>query len=280
MKKKLAKIDKAEGAKKLNIKKRKNKKVVKKEINVTFGLFEPDEADFHSVRMFIAQAWEWSQKTIVDASELADVIVNQGNIGNVIKSENADDGNAFGLLTIINLGQYEKDKLRNTVPAIKELIRSKCKKMRPDLLAKVEACLDTENKHVGYLINEHITGIPIEHVVGSHNNLHQDVHWSQTTPECPKDEQPYYFFDYLIGIAPSMRQQKKEKVFLRFEDEAYVKNSTFNFSFPAKDHLMLDFFCVDLSQLSLEKFCGLISEAAKEEKTLGAKKVNKENAEA
>eukprot|EP00397_Hematodinium_sp_SG-2012_P011884 GEMP01012033.1.p3 GENE.GEMP01012033.1~~GEMP01012033.1.p3 ORF type:complete len:164 (+),score=38.70 GEMP01012033.1:564-1055(+) len=101
---------------------------------------------------------------------------------------------------------------------------------------------------VGFVINERILTLPTEIMPLLHDNLAEDIRWSQTTPDCPDDERPFYFFDTLIGLCTAFKN-KDELVYTKFEDEAYVRHSSFHFSFPVRDTEHRVFYALDFKNL-------------------------------
>jgi len=261
--------------KKDKIQKRKKKAEEEKPeetIDIEFALFEPDESDFHGIRPYFVKAWDFSKKTILDSSELADVVSGQGNIGNMIKTDESEQ-NCFGVLSIINLKQYEKTGLAKSVPALVAFLKKKCKKINSSLMPKLKDVLSLE-KQVGLLLNERIVTLPVELIPLLHDNLKEDIVWSQTTPECPEDERPFYFFDHLIGLA-KMFKHGNEQVYAKYEEEVYVKHSDFHFPFPVKDNEYRVFYCLDFKILST--LIADIHRAALVEAASSPARENKEN---
>lgn len=225
----------------------KKRKLAEEEtIEIEFALFEPDEADFHGIRPFFVKAWDFSKQPIMDASELANVISGQGNIGNLIKTE-GDDPNSFGVVSILNLKQYQQEGLEKSIPSLFTYLQKKCTKVQCESMAKLKDLLSLE-KNVGLVVNERIATLPAELIPVLHDNLSEDVKWSQTTPECPKEEQRFYFFDTLIGICSAFKYGD-ELVYTKFEDESYVRNSSFHFAFPVRDSEYRVFFALDFEKL-------------------------------
>jgi len=213
-------------------------------IEIEFALYEPHEEDYHSIRPFLVKAWEFSKETIVDASECANVISEQANIGNVIKTPD-DDANSFGIVSLINLKQYQKE-LDRTIPALVAYLKKKCKKHCEHMPQLKEILSLTKN--VGWLINERLETLPCELIPKIQDNLCEDIKWSQTTPECDKDEQEFYFFDTVIGLCTAFKDGD-ELVYSKFEEEAYVRHSSFNFAFPVRDTEHRVFFALDFAKL-------------------------------
>lgn len=53
-------------------------------------------------------------------------------------------------------------------------------------------------------------------------SLLEGVRWSQTTPECPDEERPFYFFDYYLGLAKAYRDNDG-LVYVNYEEEMLVE---------------------------------------------------------
>merc|ERR1712066_739534 len=139
-------------------------------------------------------------------SELADSVVGQGNIGTIIKSAGIagpddDDITSCGLLTTLNLRQFPKlswaKAIQNSLLAqAAKHAGAEASKSLKDLLAK-----QGNGTEVGLLFNERFVNLPEELIPPLHKALKEDIEWSCTTPECPKDERPYYFFTHFICVS-------------------------------------------------------------------------------
>ncbi|CAD7953565.1 unnamed protein product [Amoebophrya sp. A120] len=143
----------------------------------------------------------------------------------------------FGITTAVNLKQY-KSSFTSSFPSMKRFMKSHLVAKGEEMVlrepqesttsertVKVEDLFEKFN--TGFLINERLINLPEEVAPPLHSHLETAIHWSQTTPECPEDERPFYFFDYFLGIAKAFKDSYGT-VYPNFEEEEYVKNSCFH----------------------------------------------------
>lgn len=89
--------------------------------------------------------------------------------------------------------------------------------------------------------------LPEDLVPPLHKALKEDIEWSCTTPDCPKEERPFYFFTHLIGVAkcylsPAAAKaaglivEGKESPFFQLDEmEVYLMKASWSFTFPMRD---------------------------------------------
>lgn len=229
------------------------------EIDVEFEFFDPTEEDFHGVKDLL-RSGTWSFIEDPDGSiysELADEVVNQGNIGTLVKSSNSaepSDASICGLLSVLNMRQFATKPWSK---AFKEALLQKAQKHGADAsFTLLKGLLDPPKKskeQLGLVFNERFTNLPLDVIPALHKALLEDIEWSCTTPECPPEERPFYFFTHLLfvsrcyfEVSSSDSGKKKRKAdssssgrltFLRPEDGVYAKRAGKSlFTFPvAKD---------------------------------------------
>merc|ERR1711924_60694 len=108
--------------------------------------------------------------------------------------------------------------------------------------------LNTQGKgaEVGLIFCERFVNLPEELVPPLHKALKEDIEWSCTTLECPKEERPFYLFTHLIGVSKCYLSlgraveagivvEGKEAPFFQLDEmEAYLKKSSWHFTFPVR----------------------------------------------
>lgn len=168
---------------------------------VEFEFFDPEEDDFHSVRDLLCSGTFGSLD--LDFSSLANTIVDQVNIGTMVKSgvqaaqeapEEEDDVTLCGMLTILNLRQFAEAAWCKKLVAILE---SKVK-LEKEMLRFIHP---SGKDQVGLIIAERFVNLPLEVIPAMHNVILEDISWSCSTEYCPPEERPFYFFTHFLCLA-------------------------------------------------------------------------------
>lgn len=172
------------------------------EVQMEFEFYNPDEDDYHSVAEHLKSGtWDFVE---LNFSELADDVVNQGNVGTLVKSDadsSTKEETVCGLLTALNLQQF---KHRSWPSVVAKALNAKAGKHADAATAeKMQALLQKASKgaQVGLLLSERFENLPPELVGPLHSALQADIAWSCSTPECPEDERPFYRFTHFVGVA-------------------------------------------------------------------------------
>lgn len=220
-------------------------------LDVDFELFEPDSEDFHNVRGFLSGGtWEFLD---LNFSEMADAIVEQGNIGNVVKchADDVENVTCCGLLTALNLRQFQSQSWPKT---IRQALAAQAKKhASSETATALEALLEkrSQGTEVGLIVSERSMNLPPELFPALYKALQDDIEWSCTTPECPEDERPFYFFSHFLcvvkclGTGESRQAERKAKkaasappagevTYSHGEVEYFLKRAQFSFGFPVQ----------------------------------------------
>lgn len=221
------------------------------------------------------------------ASRLSDCVCEQGNIGTILCIPAEDDNNSasdapVGFATILNFQQYFDQGLKEIKLALLNAAR---RRLEPRAFRVFKNIIDpspdqsrplSRNKQrlykkrgiplppsaggvcpvAGLFLCERLVNLPHQVAPTLLSNLAKDVEWSQTTPTCPEDERPHYFFTHLIGVshcfalnpddshheksAPATTGQKLHDVkgqqrrlaFRKFEDEVFLKHADIHFTIP------------------------------------------------
>jgi len=175
---------------------------VGEDVEMEFEFHNPDEGDYHGVAEHLKSGtWDFVE---LNFSELTDDLVNQGNVGTLVKSDadsSTKEETVCGLLTALNLQQF---KHRSWPSAVAKALNAKAKKHADAATAnKLQALLEKASKgaQVGLLLSERFVNLPPELVGPLHGALQEDIVWSCSTPECPEDERPFYGFTHFVGVA-------------------------------------------------------------------------------
>ncbi|KAF4732236.1 hypothetical protein FOZ63_032999, partial [Perkinsus olseni] len=176
-----------------------------------FRFEDMTDDDFHGVRMMITRLLDGQE---YDIGSLAQCIIDQQNIGTIIKSGEDDKkgkGDSGGddafcaVATILNPVQYSKE-----VPGMRELVDHLKKQV--DKHADSDETKEAFNKMVspaggsggsccGIMLNERMINLPSELVPGIHRVLKDDVAWSLSeAAHCPAEERKYYKFTHLLFL--------------------------------------------------------------------------------
>ncbi|CAL1158772.1 unnamed protein product [Cladocopium goreaui] len=175
---------------------------------VEFEFFDPEEDDFHSVRDLLCSGTLGSLD--LDFSSLANSIVDQVNIGTMVKSgveeaqqtqtqeaaSEEDDVTLCGMLTILNLKQFAEEAWCKTLLALLKLRLDK--QLQQYILGPAQA---SGKEQVGLIISERFVNLPLEVIPAMHNVILEDISWSCSTEYCPPEERPFYFFTHFICLA-------------------------------------------------------------------------------
>ncbi|CAK9003061.1 unnamed protein product [Durusdinium trenchii] len=214
---------------------------------VEFQFFDPEEEDFHSVRDLLCSGTLGFAE--LDFSGLANSIVDQVNIGTMVKSGNPDEARSgvdqededvtlCGMLTILNLQQFA-----NTTwcKSLATLLESKAKSEKQ--LLQYTRCSGQDQ--VGLILSERFVNLPLEVIPAMHSAILEDIKWSCTTEYCPPEERPFYFFTHFLCLArcqavtedqgPLQSLQLKNGTLLQFsraEELVLARAASFVSSFP------------------------------------------------
>jgi len=197
--------------------------------------------DFHGIKLLLQRLL----LTIsVNISELVDIIISQSGIGSTLKVVDDEDGTVYGVTTIVD---FYKNKGKESIKALCESLREKCKQSSPSHLPKLTSCLESS---VCFLLNERFINIPGDVATPMFCALRNEIEEAKKKGELSK-------FDYIVlmtkGVKPSdtkgssshenrgpSSSKKKKKAkrredaqieFTNQEDEIFFKNATLSFSY-------------------------------------------------
>merc|ERR1719378_1377353 len=214
-------------------------------IQVDLEARSPLGKDFHGIKQLLGRLFLTLH---VDASELADVIIAQNNIGSTVKvadelpdeeeettTENEEDEEVYGISSVINMKQHAD---KTCIQQLKTAVLSKCKANASDSLPQFQNILDTKN--VGFLVNERFINIPPQFAVPLHNSLHKEVKEHNAAQEST--------LDYLLLVSKTLqltehpeaaesepksakRAKKNEVEFTNVEEELFHAASEYSFRY-------------------------------------------------
>jgi len=207
------------------------------EIQIDFEGFDFKPNDFFSVKLLLSNYLEGAE---FNATELADIVVNQPGIGSILKAEHneEDDNNfeeGFGFISVLNVHNL-KDK--PSIQQIKNFILGKIHdNSKKEYIKKL---FEDESKPLGLLFNERMINVPAVVSYPLLNSLAEDIQYA--LEDDPKA--PYRFSNFLMlstmyklsEHSSTSHQNKKTKSdaewnYYKAEDEIFVKESVFSFTY-------------------------------------------------
>jgi BCCIP len=212
------------------------------------------EDDFHGVSLLL--------KNIVggeyNGPSLADAIVDQQNIGTVVKT---GEGSAICCLgTILNPHQYKSVEGVNQLLSF--ILTNAQKYATEKMTILLKTITDTPRFIPGIVIKERLVNLPLQLSPNLHKVLIDDIAWSLSAEaECPADEIDYYRFTHLIFLSYFLvdphqagnegrlvskgkvaeRKKRKEvaesdRIYMHGEDETFVESAEGSFCWRVEDH--------------------------------------------
>lgn len=73
-------------------------------VNVDFDFFSPKEVDFYAIKNLLLQLLG-PDGQLFDVSSLANIIIEQGDLGSTVKTD-GEESDPFALLSVINIQQH------------------------------------------------------------------------------------------------------------------------------------------------------------------------------
>ncbi|XP_061177684.1 protein BCCIP homolog [Saccostrea echinata] len=207
---------------------------VNEEIQVDFEARVPEGSDFHGIRTLLQQLF---LKANINLSEMADIIISQGQVGSVVKQsyvpeedddeeEMAEDDPVLAVTSVINITD-KKDM--ECVKQVRSMLIDQCQKCGGD--PKFSKVLNDGDHHVGLLVSERYINIPPQISVPMFDSLLKEV-------EKCKNKKMKYDFSYYILLCKTYRQkgQKNSPLFFTNAEEEYlqeVSEAKFQYSVQA-----------------------------------------------
>jgi len=176
------------------------------DVEIDFDFCEPDESDYHGVGELLKRG-AWDFVSGLNYAELVDSIVNQGNIGTLVKADKEGDDEAVcAALTVLNFRQFKQ--LTWPKEIIKALLARSKVHAPSDVHQKFQEFMSTweDRNDVGLFLNERFVNLPLDLIPPLHKGLPEDIEWSCSTPECPEDERIFYNFKFYVGVARQIEE--------------------------------------------------------------------------
>jgi len=193
-----------------------------------------------------------------NGASLADTIVDQQNIGTVVKT--GEDSAICCLGTILNPHQYKNVEGMNQVRSFisKHAQRHGNEKVSNTLQKLFDP--STSNAVPGIVLKERLVNLPLQLSPGLHKVLLDDIAWSLSAEaECPADEIDFYRFTHYIFLSyflvdPSssstegrlvsqgkVKKRSKQvtessRIYMHGEDETFLESAEGSFSWRVEDH--------------------------------------------
>jgi len=157
-------------------------------LNVEFDYFDPSPSvDYHGLKTLLRQLFD-ADNTLIDLSELADMILAQPTVGSTIKCD-GQETDPYAFLTVLNL------HARSEKPAMQKLVKYLLERsaLTPELRDQLARLLDPASKaQVGLVLGERFVNLPHQLIPPMYSMLLEEIQWAVA------DREPYNFTHYLI----------------------------------------------------------------------------------
>ncbi|KAJ2559945.1 Mss4p nuclear export [Coemansia sp. RSA 1933] len=158
-------------------------------VDVEFEFFEPTEIDFHGMKSLLKSSFGDDAQDF-DISGLADLILEQGEIGSTVKTD-GEDSDPYALLTVVDLTKHKQVPV---VRQIKDYLLKKAEKSQHS--AKLADILDASpGKNTGLLISERVVNVPPQVVAPMLRMLVDEMKAAETS----------YDFEHFVLVCPLYR---------------------------------------------------------------------------
>ncbi|KAA0150263.1 hypothetical protein FNF31_07071 [Cafeteria roenbergensis] len=206
-------------------------------VNVDFGLFDPQEIDFLSLKRFLKGLLPGNDdKFAVGASALSEAIIQQPQVGTMVKV--GDDVDVWAFATMLPWGPLDESPYRKEIA---RFLLAKC----PDLAAtssdiegktvkaQLERFLDGSAGPASILLSERMVNFPPELAPAIFESLLEDVNWARDqrraaaqSGSTPAGADP----QWVLCLAPCYVDDRTEQVHhLHFEDELLHASAVLSF---------------------------------------------------
>ncbi|XP_028991047.2 protein BCCIP homolog [Betta splendens] len=214
---------------------------INEEVIVDFEAHTISANDFSGIKKLLQQLF---LKAHVDTSEMTDIIIQQNNVGSVIKqaevpedSDDDDPDEVFGFITMLNLTERKGVKC---VEEVKEMIVEQCEKnSTPSVAEQLEHILGDASKPVGLLLSERFINVPPQIALPLHKQLQEEI------AEAQKTNQTSGRCHYCLMISktckeaakniPSRGAPKEEHMFVNAEEEFFYEQAVIKFHYSVQE---------------------------------------------
>ncbi|KAH8295284.1 hypothetical protein KR018_009586 [Drosophila ironensis] len=207
------------------------------EVQIDFEGRAPVDPDAQGISQLLQRLF---LRAHVNTNQMADLIIAQNYVGSVIcqcdddgaESETDDDnmvedGTVFGITSVLNL-TAKKDQ--PSIAQLRTYLLDRAKTHAPEPVQKqLKELLDSEQSHVGFLVNERFINIPAQISVPLLQNLQQEI-------DAAKAKKMKFDFGTLLLLVKFYRKEAKkgkpaEDNYTNAEDELLSERAKFSFEY-------------------------------------------------
>ncbi|XP_033164432.1 protein BCCIP homolog [Drosophila mauritiana] len=207
------------------------------EVQIEFEGRAPVDPDAQGISQLLQRLF---LRAHINLNQMADLIIAQNFIGSVIcqcddegtESETEDDnmvedGTIFGITSVLNL-TAKKDQ--PSIAQLRTYILDRAKThASQEVQQQLREILDSEQRHVGFLINERFINIPAQISVPLLQSLQQEI-------EAAKAKKMKFDFGTLLLLVKFYRKESKkgkpgEDIYTNAEDELLSDRAKFSFEY-------------------------------------------------
>ncbi|XP_077595039.1 protein BCCIP homolog [Stigmatopora nigra] len=209
---------------------------INEEVTVDFEAHAVSHNDYNGIKKLLQQLF---LKAHVNTSEMTDIIIQQNQVGSVIKqaevpedSDDDDPDEVFGFITMINLTER---KGVECVDQVKELILEHCEKNLGHVACEqLEKTLSNTNKPVGLLLSERFINVPPQIALPLHKQLQEEI------SEAERTNTPVGKYHYFLMISKTCKEAKgntnpDEYMFMKAEEEFFYEHAVTKFHFSVQE---------------------------------------------
>ncbi|XP_052853107.1 protein BCCIP homolog [Drosophila gunungcola] len=207
------------------------------EVQIDFEGRAPVDPDAQGISQLLQRLF---LRAHINCNQMADLIIAQNYVGSVIcqcddegaESETDDenmveDGTVFGITSVLNL-TAKKDQ--PSIAQLRTYLLDRAKSHASEQVQQqLKALLDSEQRHVGFLVNERFINIPAQISVPLLQNLQQEM-------EAAKAKNMKFDFGTLLLLVKFYRKEAKkgkpaEDNYTNAEDELLSDRAKFSFEY-------------------------------------------------
>ncbi|XP_016990146.1 protein BCCIP homolog [Drosophila rhopaloa] len=207
------------------------------EVQIDFEGRAPVDPDAQGISQLLQRLF---LRAHINCNQMADLIIAQNYVGSVIcqcdddvaESETDDenmveDGTVFGITSVLNL-TAKKDQ--PSIAQLRTYLLDRAKSHASEQVQQqLREILDSDQRHVGFLVNERFINIPAQISVPLLQNLQQEI-------EAAKAKKMKFDFGSLLLLVKFYRKEAKkgkpaEDNFTNAEDELLSDRAKFSFEY-------------------------------------------------
>ncbi|EWC47978.1 hypothetical protein DRE_02860 [Drechslerella stenobrocha 248] len=158
-------------------------------INVDFEFFDPQEHDFHGIKLLLRQLFD-ADATLLDLSALTELILAQKLVGSTVKVDGRE-GDPYSFLTVVNSKMHRESECVKSLVAYL-LGRSAGTPLEPRLRELLASPAPDDTTNTAIVLSERLINMPAEISPPSYNMLLEEIGLAV------EDNEPYNFTHYLL----------------------------------------------------------------------------------